>query len=137
MVRLFGVALILISIMGETIPARAQNPFISMESPRKISLAPGPGYPFLAKITAWQLHLNKKMTALIRQAKAAGARTLGGLPMLVCQGAAAFELWTGRAAPLEVMFRAAEEALGSRALPVDRFVRCTQAPPTNLTGADV
>lgn len=73
MVRLLGIALILISLMGETIPARAQNPFISKESPRKISLAQGPRYPFLAKIAEWQLHLKQKMTVLTRQAKETGS----------------------------------------------------------------
>ncbi len=38
---------------------------------------------------------------------AAGARTLDGLEVLVAQGALSFELWTGRAAPLDVMRRAA------------------------------
>ncbi|HEX2988044.1 MAG TPA: hypothetical protein VHS06_07740 [Chloroflexota bacterium] len=40
-----------------------------------------------------------------------GVRTLGGLPMLVYQAAASFELWTGRAAPVEIMMKAAEGAL--------------------------
>ena len=52
-------------------------------------------------------------TPLLREARAAGASTLGGLPMLIYQGAASFELWTGRDAPIEVMFRAAEKALAS------------------------
>jgi shikimate dehydrogenase len=47
-------------------------------------------------------------------ASSAGARSLGGLPMLVYQGAAAFELWTGVAAPAQVMFAAAEAALAAR-----------------------
>ncbi len=46
---------------------------------------------------------NPEETALLREARAAGCRTLGGLPMLVYQGARAFEIWTGRAAPLPVM----------------------------------
>jgi shikimate dehydrogenase len=46
---------------------------------------------------------NPHETALLREARAAGCRTLGGLPMLVYQGARAFEIWTGRAAPLHVM----------------------------------
>ncbi|MBI2958330.1 MAG: shikimate dehydrogenase [Chloroflexi bacterium] len=50
-------------------------------------------------------------TPLLKAASAAGARTLGGLPMLVYQGAAAFEMWTGKSAPLEVMFEAARDAL--------------------------
>ena len=36
-------------------------------------------------------------------ARAAGARVLDGLDVLVAQGAAAFELWTGLVAPVEVM----------------------------------
>lgn len=39
-------------------------------------------------------------------ARAAGARVLGGLEVLVAQGAASFELWTGETAPVEVMRRA-------------------------------
>ena len=47
-------------------------------------------------------------TVLLREARAAGCRTLGGLPMLLYQGARAFEIWTGRQAPLQVM----RDALG-------------------------
>jgi shikimate dehydrogenase len=36
-------------------------------------------------------------------ARAAGATVIGGLEVLVTQGAAAFELWTGVSAPVEVM----------------------------------
>ena len=50
-------------------------------------------------------------TPLLRGAKRVGARTLGGLAMLVYQGAAAFELWTGREAPVDIMFEAAKRAL--------------------------
>ena len=54
---------------------------------------------------------NPEDTPLLKAARHAGARTLGGLPMLVYQGAAAFELWTGQPAPVEVMFKAARKAL--------------------------
>ena len=50
-------------------------------------------------------------TPLLRDAKAIGARTLGGLGMLVYQGAKAFELWTGKQAPVDIMFEAAKGAL--------------------------
>jgi shikimate dehydrogenase len=50
---------------------------------------------------------------LLKAARRAGAQTLGGLPMLVYQGAAAFELWTGQPAPIEIMFTAAQKALES------------------------
>jgi shikimate dehydrogenase len=42
-------------------------------------------------------------TATAAAAAAAGARVLDGLEVLVAQGAASFELWTGRAAPVAVM----------------------------------
>ncbi len=54
---------------------------------------------------------NPLQTPLLKMAAAAGTRTLAGLPMLIYQGAAAFELWTERKAPVEVMFKAAREAL--------------------------
>ena len=50
-------------------------------------------------------------TPLLTAARQRGARTLGGLPMLVYQGAASLNLWTGREAPVDIMFEAAREAL--------------------------
>jgi shikimate dehydrogenase len=43
------------------------------------------------------------VTATARAAEAAGARVIDGLDVLIAQGAAAFELWTGVPAPVEVM----------------------------------
>lgn len=45
-------------------------------------------------------------TATARAARAAGAKVVSGLDVLVAQGAAAFELWTGIPAPVDVMRRA-------------------------------
>ena len=59
----------------------------------------------------YDLVYNPQETPLLRQAREAGARTLGGLPMLVYQGAESFQLWTGKEAPLKVMFDAALRAL--------------------------
>ena len=42
-------------------------------------------------------------TDLLAGARARGATVIGGREMLVRQAAAAFELWTGRSAPLDVM----------------------------------
>jgi shikimate dehydrogenase len=50
-------------------------------------------------------------TALMAAARKRGATVLGGLPMLVYQGAASFELWTGQEAPIDVMFEAARSAV--------------------------
>jgi len=46
-------------------------------------------------------------TELLRAARAAGARTVDGLEVLVAQGALSLEAWTGRKAPLAVMREAA------------------------------
>ncbi len=59
----------------------------------------------------YDLVYNPQETPLLAAARLAGARTLGGLPMLVYQGATAFRLWTGREAPIDVMMRAASAAL--------------------------
>ena len=54
---------------------------------------------------------NPPQTQLLADAKKVGARTLSGLAMLVYQGALAFELWTGREAPIDIMLKAAKAAL--------------------------
>jgi shikimate dehydrogenase len=47
-----------------------------------------------------------KPTRLLREAAARGAPTLGGKGMLVRQAGLAFEHWTGRPAPIDVMMQA-------------------------------
>lgn len=42
-------------------------------------------------------------TRLLREAAQAGCRVIGGLEMLLLQGAAQFEIWTGKEAPLSAM----------------------------------
>ncbi|MEE9199328.1 MAG: shikimate dehydrogenase, partial [Dehalococcoidia bacterium] len=59
----------------------------------------------------YDLVYNPPETPLLREARERGARALGGLPMLIYQGAIAFELWMGREAPLKVMFEVARKAL--------------------------
>ena len=49
---------------------------------------------------------------LMEAARRAGARVLGGLWMLVYQGAASFEMWTAREAPVDLMYEAGLRALG-------------------------
>lgn len=53
----------------------------------------------------------KRSTAFLDGARRARRRGLDGSGMLLHQGAAAFELWTERAAPVEVMRRALHRAL--------------------------
>jgi shikimate dehydrogenase len=50
-------------------------------------------------------------TALLQQARRAGAKTVNGIGMLVHQGALSFEIWTGKPAPISVMREALQSAL--------------------------
>ncbi|MGO8761997.1 MAG: shikimate dehydrogenase [Desulfobaccales bacterium] len=51
-------------------------------------------------------------TRLLREAKARGAAAIDGLQMLIHQATAQFALFTGQAAPAEIMAEAAHAALG-------------------------
>lgn len=46
---------------------------------------------------------NPQETKLLKDAKAAGCRTSNGMYMLLYQGAASFELWTGQKMPVELI----------------------------------
>ncbi len=75
------------------------------ESPLEARLIP-------KRALVYDVVYNPIETPLLAAARGAGARTLGGLAMLVYQGAAAFELWTGKPAPVDIMMQAARKALG-------------------------
>jgi shikimate dehydrogenase len=82
---------------------------VGMSPASGISLVP-PG--LLRKdMTVFDIVYNPARTRLLREAAAAGARTVGGIEMLAWQGALAFEMWTGRPAPFDIMRRAAAAAL--------------------------
>jgi len=55
-------------------------------------------------------------TRLLREARMVRAKTVDGLAMLVHQGAASFEIWTGEKAPIEVMMKAAADKLKEKNL---------------------
>lgn len=74
------------------------------QSPLNIEVIPN-------NVLIYDLVYNPWLTPLLQLAQKAGARTLGGLPMLVYQGAASFELWTGREPPVDIMFNSAEQML--------------------------
>lgn len=59
----------------------------------------------------FDLVYNPPATKFLRHAQKQGARVIGGLEMLIYQGARAFELWTGRRAPIGTMRAAATSAL--------------------------
>ncbi len=62
----------------------------------------------------YDLVYNPMLTPLLTAADEAGAKTLGGISMLVYQGAASFEIWLERPAPVEVMMDAALAAMRQR-----------------------
>jgi shikimate dehydrogenase len=65
-------------------------------------------------LTVMDIVYNPVETKLAKDAKAAGANVVSGVEMLIYQGAASFEIWTGRAAPVEVMRKAALNKLSSK-----------------------
>ena len=87
-----------------------------------IGMVHGPdegGTPLVAAdIPSWvlvnDLVYNPQETPLLREAARAGAATLGGIQMLVYQGAASFEMWTEQDAPVQVMLEAATAAMKAR-----------------------
>ena len=54
----------------------------------------------------YDLVYNPEETVLLKEARQAGCRTLGGLAMLVAQAAEQFRLWMGEEAPVELMRQA-------------------------------
>jgi shikimate dehydrogenase len=69
------------------------------------------GVPIPKGVTLYDMVYRPEQTKLMRQIESAGGRTIGGLGMLVLQGAAAFKIWTGIDAPIDVMFAAARSKL--------------------------
>ena len=63
---------------------------------------------------AFDLVYVPERTPFLEAAEQAGATPVGGLAMLVHQGAASFRLWTGQEPPLAVMFEAARAELAAR-----------------------
>jgi shikimate dehydrogenase len=70
------------------------------------------GLALPAHWTVFDLVYNPAETRLLARARTAGAKAVGGLEMLVYQGALSFSLWTGRDAPLDAMRAAARRAMG-------------------------
>jgi len=76
--------------------------------------SPLPAESITSTVLVNDLVYNPLETPLLKAAAQAGATCLGGILMLVYQGAASFEMWTGRDAPVAVMLEAATKAMASR-----------------------
>ena len=69
----------------------------------KVHETPVPATLLHAGLTVMDIVYNPRDTWLLKDAKAAGCRTIPGLEMFLHQAAAQFELWTNQAAPADVM----------------------------------
>lgn len=76
--------------------------------------SPLAGLRIPAGCLVYDLVYNPAQTPLLRQAENDGAATLGGIAMLVYQGAASFEHWFSRPAPVDIMLQAATAAMAAR-----------------------
>ncbi len=65
----------------------------------------------------FDLLYNPALTPLVRAARERGARAVNGLTMLLYQGLASFEIWTGQPAPEAAMRAALERAVLGTAAP--------------------
>jgi shikimate dehydrogenase len=75
-------------------------------SPDDQAIPPIPLNALHPGLFVYDLIYRPQETRLLAAARAVGAPTLNGVAMLVHQGAAAFEIWTGIRPPLDVMERA-------------------------------
>jgi shikimate dehydrogenase len=97
--------------------AAAENPTLIVNATSAgmvpdVEVSPWPAdVPLPRGVIVYDMVYRPAVTRLMQQAAAAGGRAINGLGMLVRQGAAAFELWTGQNAPIDVMFAAARAAL--------------------------
>ena len=73
----------------------------------EIDATPVPAELLHANLTVFDAVYNPLRTRLLREAGAAGAKTIDGLEMLVRQGAASFEIWTAIKPPVDVMRQSA------------------------------
>ncbi len=58
---------------------------------------------FLAETICYDIVYNPLKTKFLSQAEETGAKTIGGLDMLIEQGSRSFELWTGKPFPVEII----------------------------------
>ena len=77
------------------------------------SASPAPPEWLHPNLFVYDIVYRPAVTPLLAAAQACGAPTLGGLEMLVMQGAASLEQWTGRTAPARTMLAAARTALNA------------------------
>jgi nickel/cobalt exporter len=71
--RVLIISVTALILLGAVLPVKAQNPFLSKESPLEVSAVPCLPHPFMDRIGKWQRQLNQKMAALTREARERGS----------------------------------------------------------------
>lgn len=98
------------SVNAESLVAAASDAQIIINATplglRKGDPAPVPAIAVKKSHLVCDLVYNPPDTALLKTAESKGAETMRGLGMLLYQGVIAFEIWTRRKAPVEVMRKA-------------------------------
>jgi len=76
-----------------------------------VAASPVPAEMLRKDMVVYDAVYNPAETKLLRDARAAGCRTVAGIDHFVRQAVEQFELWTGQSAPVKTMRRVAVEAL--------------------------
>ena len=98
---------------------------------------PIPGELIPPDLLLLDLVYNPARTRLMREAEAAGCQVMNGELMLIHQGAASFQLWTGEPAPLDLMRETLEAALAERASAGIPAEGSAGAPTEGSAGAEL
>lgn len=85
---------------------------MGMEPGPNAGLSPLESRDISPRALVYDMVYTPQQTPLMEAARQAGADVVGGLWMLIYQGAAAFEMWTFREAPVDLMYEAGQRALG-------------------------
>ena len=107
-----------VTVIGRADLDRASEPWDLLVHATPVGTAPDvdasvlDGRAIRARIL-YDLVYNPAETRLMRDAARAGARVIGGMPMLVAQACRQFEIWFDRPAPREAYARAAAAHIGS------------------------
>jgi 3-dehydroquinate dehydratase/shikimate dehydrogenase len=75
---------------------------------------PVPAHALSPKTVVFDTVYNPPETRLLREAKAAGCRTISGVDMFIEQAVAQFKLWTGQEAPRDKMAQIVRTRLGAK-----------------------
>jgi 3-dehydroquinate dehydratase/shikimate dehydrogenase len=107
------------AVGGETIdrPALRKEKFDAIVNCTPVGMYPGGGSPLeTAELNArvvMDLIYRPLKTELLKKAERRGIAVISGVEMFLAQGAAQWEIWTGRRAPVEVMRRPVLSALAA------------------------